>query len=158
MFRIGYQEVVYSLLYRWLQPRWCQWESVVRTHHRRAPVIHLLAPHLIINTITTTILWLGPTMKLKIFYHQWWVVCVCVCTYVCVHVCVCVCVCVCVSVYTLYCSKCVSVKSSSCCMQIISSSEEYMDLLLSLGEFALLHNNVQMREATRSLLKLIPSG
>ena len=102
--------------------------------------------------------------------------CVCVRVCVCVHACACVCVCacacirmyvrvcihvyvsVCLSVHTLYYSKCVSVKSSSCCMQIISSSEEYMDLLLSLGEFALLHNNVQMREATRSLLKLIPSG
>jgi len=40
----------------------------------------------------------------------------------------------------------------------MSSNEEYMDLLLSLGEFALLHNNVQLREATRNLLKLIPSG
>ena len=43
-------------------------------------------------------------------------------------------------------------------IQIMSSNEEYMDLLISLGEFALLHNNVQMREATRNLLKLIPSG
>ena len=43
-------------------------------------------------------------------------------------------------------------------VQIISSNEEYMDLLISLGEFALLHNNIQMREATRNLLKLIPSG
>ena len=96
----------------------------------------------------------------------------CVCVYMCacacacvrmyvrvyVHVCMHVYVSVCLCVRTLCYSKCVSVKSSSCCMQIISSSEEYMDLLLSLGEFALLHNNVQMREATRSLLKLIPSG
>ncbi|XP_065887407.1 ubiquitin carboxyl-terminal hydrolase 9X-like isoform X3 [Dysidea avara] len=40
---------------------------------------------------------------------------------------------------------------------IMSSNEEYMDLLLSLGKFALLHNNVQLIEATRNLLKLIPS-
>ena len=40
----------------------------------------------------------------------------------------------------------------------MSSNEEYMDLLLSLGKFALLHNNVQLIEATRNLLKLIPSG
>ena len=33
-----------------------------------------------------------------------------------------------------------------------------MDLLLSLGEFALLRNDVHLVEATRNLLKLIPSG
>ena len=61
------------------------------------------------------------------------------------------CVCACVYIPTFY-------YSFSFPSQIMSSNEEYMDLLLSLGEFALMHNNVLLREVTRNLLKLIPSG
>jgi len=71
-----------------------------------------------------------------------------------VHVRVCglgACVCACVYIPTFY-------YSFSFPSQIMSSNEEYMDLLLSLGEFALMHNNVLLREVTRNLLKLIPSG